>query len=362
MEQNSNEMINVEKREYEYIKQISDNYFKLLKCDFLLKIKKGLIVPKEHPNYYNGRVDIEIYNESSYSIQIEGKNYSIDSILFSEIKNTIENYVEKLIYFSKLETQQYLMENAYEGGSPSSIILKYGQLIINLNGQVFGEISDLCNEIKDKIVNLILNNSLSNEKVEDNNIVMELIKKVEELPFDKEITIAELINYNPEEENIEPLLQGETYNKLMETCKQKNINILEIEGGFAGLAYYYKFKKVNSNNIEEIKMERGNEMNDEFKIKNNIQFEDEETRIEYQKYLDEINEYNRKIKNGEETDANPADLLNKYREKFYDEELENKMKKIDNQKENINFENNETDELLNKINQRISELDEEYKD
>ena len=148
----------------------------------------------------------------------------------------------------------------------------------------------------------------------------------------------------------------------METCKQKNINILEIEGGFAGLAYYYKFKKVNSNNIEEIKMERGNEMNDEFKIKNNIQFEDEETRIEYQKYLDEINEYNRKIKNGEETDANPADLLNKYREKFYDEELENKMKKIDNQKENINFENNETDELLNKINQRISELDEEYKD
>ena len=345
MEQNSNEMINVEKREYEYIKQISDNYFKLLKCDFLLKIKKGLIVPKEHPNYYNGRVDIEIYNESSYSIQIEGKNYSIDSILFSEIKNTIENYVEKLIYFSKLETQQYLMENAYEGGSPSSIMLKYGQLIINLNGQVFGEIS-----------------GLSNEKVEDNNIVMELIKKVEELPFDKEITIAELINYNPEEENIEPLLQGETYNKLMETCKQKNINILEIEGGFAGLAYYYKFKKVNSNNIEEIKMERSNEMNDEFKIKNNIQFEDEETRIEYQKYLDEINEYNRKIKNGEETDANLADLLNKYREKFYDEELENKMKKIDNQKENINFENNETDELLNKINQRISELDEEYKD
>lgn len=159
MEQNSNEMINVEKREYEYIKQISDNYLKLLKCDFLLKIKKGLIVPKEHPNYYNGRVDIEIYNENSYSIQIEGKSYSIDSILFSEIKNTIENYVEKLIYFSKLETQQYLMENAYEGGSPSSITLKYGQLIINLNGQVFGEISDLCNEIKDKIVNIILNNN-----------------------------------------------------------------------------------------------------------------------------------------------------------------------------------------------------------
>ena len=52
----------------------------------------------------------------------------------------------------------------------------------------------------------------------------------------------------------------------------------------------------------------------------------------------------------------------KYREKFYDEELENKMKEIDNQKENFKFENNETDEMLNKIDQKILELDEEYKD
>lgn len=103
-------------------------------------------------------------------------------------------------------------------------------------------------------------------------------------------------------------------------------------------------------------------MNKEFKINNNIVFEDEETKIEFQKYLDEVNEYNRKIQNGEEPGVNPADLLNKYREKFYDEELENKMKELDDKKNNFKFENNETDELLNKINQRISELDEEYKD
>lgn len=165
------------------------------------------------------------------------------------------------------------MENAYEGGSPSSIILKYGQLIINLNGQVFGEIGDLCNEIKDNIVNLILNNS-----------------------------------------------------------------------------------------IEELKLERSNEMNDELKVNDNNQFNSEETQQEFSNYIDEINEYNRKIKNGEKTDVNPGDLLNKYREKFYDEELENKMKEIDNQKENFKFENNETDEMLNKIDQKILELDEEYKD
>ena len=38
------------------------------------------------------------------------------------------------------------------------------------------------------------------------------------------------------------------------------------------------------------------------------------------------------------------------------------MKEIDNQKENFKFENNETDEMLNKIDQKILELDEEYKD
>ena len=112
----------------------------------------------------------------------------------------------------------------------------------------------------------------------------------------------------------------------------------------------------------KLKLERGNEMKDELKVNNNIQFDSEETKQEFSNYIDEINEYNRKIKNGEETDVNPADLLNKYREKFYDEELENKMKEIDNQKENFKIENNETDELLNKIDQRISELDEEYKD
>ena len=100
-------------------------------------------------------------------------------------------------------------------------------------------------------------------------------------------------------------------------------------------------------------------MNDELKVNNNVPFDSEETKQEFSNYIDEIIEYNRKIKNGVETDVNPGDLLNKYREKFCDEELENKMKEIDNQKESFKFENNETDELSSKIGQRISELDEE---
>ena len=41
---------------------------------------------------------------------------------------------------------------------------------------------------------------------------------------------------------------------------------------------------------------------EKFKINNDILFEDEETKIEYQKYLDEVNEYNRKIATGEKLD------------------------------------------------------------
>lgn len=159
MEQNLNEMISISKREYEYMKKIYDDFCKSYNNDFSLKIRKGLIVPKGNPNYFNGRVDIEIYNENAYSIQIEGKAYTIDSKIFNEIKQIVEGNIDKLIQFSKIETKQFLMENAYEGGAPTSITLKYGQLTININGQVLGEIGDFCNEFKDKIINLILNNN-----------------------------------------------------------------------------------------------------------------------------------------------------------------------------------------------------------
>lgn len=264
MEPNLNEMISISKREYESMKQIYDNFCKSYNSDFSLKIRKGLIVPKDNPNYFNGRIDIEIYNENTYSIQIEDKTYTIDSKKFNEIKQIAESNIDKLIYFSKIETKQYLMENAYEGGAPTSITLKYGQLTINVNGQVFGEIGDFCNEFKNEVVNLILNN-----------------------------------NFKESEEN---------------------------------------------------------KMNNDFKINNNVQFDDNKTKEQLQKYLDVVSEYNRKIQNGEDPGINIDELLNKYRETFYDEELENKIKDIDSTKEKLN--NSDINELLIKINSKIKELDE----
>jgi len=137
---------------------------------------------------------------------------------------------------------------------------------------------------------------------------------------------------------------------------EKNNNP-EYKGEFEFYIRYIKFVgKEQFKKFED--EERNNKMNKELKINNNVVFEDEETKVEFQKYLDEINEYNRKIQNGEDPDVNPADLLNKYREKFYDEELENKMKELDEQKNIFKFENNEIDELKNKLDAKLKELEE----
>lgn len=57
-------------------------------------------------------------------------------------------------------------------------------------------------------------------------------------------------------------------------------------------------------------------MDNEFKINNNISFEDEETKIEYQKYLDEVNEYNRKVANGERTEKDLSTITSEFKDKF----------------------------------------------
>lgn len=190
MEQNLNETINISKSEYNHMKEVYDNYCKLYNNDFFIKIKKGLILPKDHQNYYNGRIDIEIYDENTYSIQIEGKNYSINNDTFNELKKVIEKNIEKLIFYSKMETKQFLLENSYEGGTPTSIFVKYGQLMINLNGQVFGEIDSLCSNIRDAIVLLITNNN----SVTNNND--KFTYKENEIKIAK--TQCELCKYNNE--------------------------------------------------------------------------------------------------------------------------------------------------------------------
>lgn len=107
---------------------------------------------------------------------------------------------------------------------------------------------------------------------------------------------------------------------------------------------------------------------EQFRINNNITFEDEETKVEYQKYLDEINEYNKKIANGETPEKDLTAITDEFKEKFIiksqnkepqeksTNELDDLIKKIDD-KLNIPSENNSIDEQIKDIDKRIVEIE-----
>lgn len=80
--------------------------------------------------------------------------------------------------------------------------------------------------------------------------INEIVNKIKELPFNTETTIAELINYNPEENFVDPLLQGQMLNEVEKNCMKENIFIETNKDKIGGLAFYYKFKKLESINNE----------------------------------------------------------------------------------------------------------------
>ena len=96
----------------------------------------------------------------------------------------------------------------------------------------------------------------ANEEIIDNkdenykDQVYTIIKKIIDSPSETITTIADLINYNPNETFVEPLTQGQIRRLVKETCKKLNIELEENRDGFGGLAYYYKFKKVNNDKVK----------------------------------------------------------------------------------------------------------------
>ena len=81
----------------------------------------------------------------------------------------------------------------------------------------------------------------------DNNILEKanlIANKIKEFPLNVETTIAELINYNPETNMVEPLTQGKIYKELYRVCYQMGMDLEQTYDGFGGLAYFYTFKRI----------------------------------------------------------------------------------------------------------------------
>lgn len=130
--------------------------------DFMIKLYRGAVIPINNPNFNNGRVEIEIYNNKleeieGYKIKIEGKDYSIKSQnLLNKIENYVNDNLDTLINWSLQQSKSNLDKNAYDGGVGRSIRIKYGQLTIFVNGQV-RDIGKLCDKFIDGILTLIIN-------------------------------------------------------------------------------------------------------------------------------------------------------------------------------------------------------------
>lgn len=154
------------------------------KYDFILKLYSGVVTAKSNNT---GIINIAIYSNDfiraeKYSIQINGKKYNIKTQnLFNKIKQFVTDNLDVLISWAKKQTNYYLDNNVYEGGKARNIKVKYGQLILNVNGQN-REFGNLCDEFINDITNIIINES---EKTAE-DIMNEFLDSTEEYKLSNE--------------------------------------------------------------------------------------------------------------------------------------------------------------------------------
>lgn len=258
----NNEEVKISKNEYESLKRCEEKYLKMQRCDFALIVNSGSVLPIMHPDYNNDRIKIEIYNVENNNVEIDGKNHNINTqVLFNKIKVFVEDKLDELIDWSKKETNQFLDNNSYEGGKSTNIEIKYGQLLIKVNGQVTGElksqIDDFINELKKLIVNesnlnykdyiannLSDNNYMANDDtIDDDKIIELLINKIEQLNEGTQFTISKLINIDGIENNKEIDLIKITLDTLKK-LEEKGIQVKPTVTGIVGLPQNIPYIKI----------------------------------------------------------------------------------------------------------------------
>lgn len=171
-----NEKMLIDKYEYEEFKEYGD----LLNLDFAIKIYDGGINTS-----INTGTEISIYSYDKYNIQIDGKEHHIKSItLFNKIKKLITDNFDTLVLCSKKETKDFVSKNMLIGCG-RNITIKYGQLLININGAINGNVGNFCKEFIEEIKKLIINEG---EKTQE-DYMMEVFEKFEPqspTPLDEE--------------------------------------------------------------------------------------------------------------------------------------------------------------------------------
>lgn len=147
----NNDFVKISKDYLDLLKEEEEelNFYEAQDSDFKIIIVSSLKLTETV-------VDIKILSKDNYFIKIDGETYKLNDNMLKEIKNLVAKNLETLIRFSLSQDREYLANNYLLGSSVSTYIqIKYGNLIIKLEGQVKGEIEEYCNNFKDKVVDII---------------------------------------------------------------------------------------------------------------------------------------------------------------------------------------------------------------
>ena len=143
--------------ENKYMKDFVEKKQKLDRADFAIELFLGVPVPEYHPKYNEWRTSLEIYSydfktPSQFEVSIEGQEFNDRQDLFVKIKSIVEENLNQLIKISKEQTNEVIINDSIEGGS-CKITIKYGQLLIHIDGNV-DSASYKVNKFVRKILNL----------------------------------------------------------------------------------------------------------------------------------------------------------------------------------------------------------------
>ena len=114
--------------------------------------------------------------------------------------------------------------------------------------------------------------------------------------------------------------------------------------------------KEELNMLEANKKYLESRINKSLKLSNGKYAENQETKEVFEGYMSKVDKYNEQIANGEKPDVKMGDLLNEYTDTFYDESLEEKMKKTE---EDFNNKEKDTkiDDLVDSINEKLKDTE-----
>lgn len=143
--------------ENKYMKDFVEKKQKLDRADFAIDLFLGVPVPEYHPKYNEWRTSLEIYSydfktPSQFEVSIEGQEFNDRQDLFVKIKSIVEENLNQLIKISKEQTNEVIINDSIEGGS-CNLTIKYGQLLIHIDGNVAGA-NYKVNKFVRKILNL----------------------------------------------------------------------------------------------------------------------------------------------------------------------------------------------------------------